>query len=327
MKANFQVFNRIALLLLLGTTLSCSDNVILEEALRVDDPVTSTGNVSSGDIFIVSGGTVGQTTSPYPLHMITQWSSSGAYIRTIAQSPITTTFYYGADIDPTGTYLYYGVETVDRVDRVDLSTLTTTTAVLDANLTGTTIRGMAMLSDGGMIVAESTTSIEKFNSAGVRVTTNFPLTLTANINNVKRISGGRFAVMISGNPDNVRIYTNAGVLSTTLTGPACGTNCDPYDIVELDDGRFLVSNQVTHALELYNSSFTYVAQAYLNTSVMITPGAMAKLADGSVLVCSTALNTCERFTISGNALTRVGTQAMISDASLMRQPTSVTVMP
>ena len=89
----------------------------------------------------------------------------------------------------------------------------------------------------------------------------------------------------------------------------------------------MVSNQVTHALELYSSTFTYVGQLYLNTAVMITPGALAQLANGNIVVCSTALNTREEFSISGNVATRVGTEAFIDNFSLMRQPTRIMVVP
>ena len=223
---------RYILILMLSCTLSCSDNVILNEALAIDEtPVVSTGYAESGDIFIVSGGITAPNVTPFPLHNITQWSADGTYIRTVAQAPITTTFFYGADLSPAGTELYHTIETVDRIELIDLTTLVTTTHILDANLSGATMRAMAMLSDGSVIAAESTTSIEKYTAAGVRVAVGFPLVVAANVNSLKRISGDRFAVMISGNPDNVRIYSNAGALQTSLTGPACNTNCDPFDIL------------------------------------------------------------------------------------------------
>ncbi|MCC7404773.1 MAG: hypothetical protein IT288_10280 [Bdellovibrionales bacterium] len=320
------------ILILVGCALlafSCSDDVFLDEVLTLPSTGTS-GYVASGDIFIVSGGTVSSAATPYPLHKITQWSKSGTYIRTIATSTApTTTFFYGLDLDPTGANLFFTVENVDRVETVDLSTLVTTTHLLDANLTGATIRAMAVLSDGGMVVAESTTSIEKFNSSKTRVTTNFPLTVTANINTIKRISGGRFVVLISGNPDNPRVYNDNGTLATTISGIGCTTNCDPYDIAELPDGRFVVSVQAAayNSLELFDSSFTYVGQLYKDTNVMLVPGALAVLESGNLMVCSTALNTCEEIQITGNSGTRVGSQAFISDASLMRQPTAVVVAP
>ncbi len=318
-------------LLALVTSLSCSDNVILNEALITNETVATpvSGNVTSGDIFIVSGGAVASTASPYPIHSITQWSAAGAFIRTIALAPSVSTYYYGLDLNVAGTELFYTVDTVDRIEKVDLSTLVTTTHILDAGLTGTTMRAMAVLSDGSVVAAESTTSVEKFGSDLVRVTANFPITLTATINSIKRISGNRFVILTSGGVDTPKVYNNDGTAVTTLTGLGCGNNCDPYDIVELTDGRFVVSYQLAayQSLELFNSSFTYVGQLYKSSSDLLMPGALALLNNGNILACTSALNTCEEISVSGNTGSRVGTRALISDASLMRQPVSVVVAP
>ena len=306
-------------------TLSCSDDVILEEALNVP----TSGYVSSGDIFIVSGGTVAQTATPYPLHQVTQWSKSGAYIRTLHATTNLTTFYRGIDLNPEGTALYFTQENVDRIEKIDLTTLVNTTEILDANLSGTTVRSMAVLSDGSYVVAESPTSIEKFTAAGVRVAVTFPLTIATSINNIKRISGGRFVVLTTGNPDQPRVYNNDGTLATTISGLGCTTNCDPYDIVELADGRFVVSVQTAafQSLELFSSSFAFIGRLYKNTTHLINPGPLALMSNGNVLACTSTTNTCEEISISGSTGTRVGSQALISDSSLMRQPTAVVIAP
>lgn len=306
-------------------TLSCSDDVILEESLNVP----TSGYVSSGDIFIVSGGTVAQTATPYPLHQVTQWSKNGAYIRTLHATTNLTTFYWGIDLNPEGTALYFTQENVDRIEKIDLTTLVNTTEILDANLSGTTVRSMAVLSDGSYVVAESPTSIEKFAADGTRVAVTFPLTIATSINNIKRISGNRFVVLTTGNPDQPRVYNNNGTLAGTISGLSCTTNCDPYDIVELADGRFVVSVQAAalQSLELFSSSFVYIGQLYKNTTHLINPGPLALMSNGNVLACTSTTNTCEEISITGSTGTRVGSQALISDSSLMRQPTAVVIAP
>ena len=214
----FVVAPYVLALLVISVSISCTDNVILQESLSV---APTSGYVSSGDIFIVSGGSVATTTSPFPLHTITQWSDSGAFVRTIAASPIATTLYFGVDLDVAGTKLYHSVEAVDRVETVDLTTLVTTTHVLDAGLSGATMRALAMLSDGGVVAAESTTSIEKYTAAKVRVTVNFPITATANIIGLPTIYGDLFSVLFNGNPDNSKIYNKVGNLAVTVSGLTC----------------------------------------------------------------------------------------------------------
>jgi hypothetical protein len=237
-----------------------------------------------------------------------------------------------AAMSPDLSNILYAVDTTDRVERVKVSDTTNYgNYLIDAQLGGTTLRALASLSDGGTIVAESTTVIEKYDSTGTRVTTNFPITLTANIMKLRKISGDRFvAITTGGAPDSPRVYSNAGTLQTTVTlGLSCGTNCDPSDILELSDGRFVVAVQAAalHSLELYSSSFTYIGQLYRNTSLLQTISSIAQASDGDVIACSTGFNTCEKIQIVGSTGVRVGTTAFIDSASIMRQPTDVLVIP
>lgn len=179
-----------------------------------------------------------------------------------------------------------------------------------------------------MVIAESPTVIEKFSAAGVRATAPYPITIPTTINSIKAISGDRFVVTFTTNPDTPRVYNNSGTLAATFpaTSP-CTTNCDPFDIVELPDGRFVVNSRVTHGLYLYSSTFTYIGVLYLDTSILNTPSGMTVLGNGNILVCSTSFNNCEEFSISGNSATRVGTSALINNVSAARQPLSIMVIP
>jgi hypothetical protein len=193
------------------------------------------------------------------------------------------------------------------------------------------LRSIASLSDGGTIVAESPTVIEKYSnsSSPARITTGFPITVTTAIAKLRRISGDRFVVMTTGGtPDSPRVYSNAGALLTTITlGLSCGANCDAVEILELSDGRFLVSNIVNQSIELYSSTFTHIGQFYRNTSLLQNIYAMAQASDGSVIACGTIFNTCEKLQIIGNSGIRVGSQAFIDQVSLMRVPFDILVVP
>lgn len=197
---------------------------------------------------------------------------------------------------------------------------------------GATLRTLASLSDGGTVIAESTTGIEKYDSTGMRVTTGgFPFTVAGNIMKLRKISGGRFvAVTTGGVPDGPRVYDNLGTLLTTVSlGLSCGGNCDPSDILELADGRFVISVQAPslHSLELYSSTFAYIGQLYRDTTVLQSISALAQLPGGDLIACSTGFNTCEKIQLIGSVGVRVGSIAFISDASVMRQPTDVLVIP
>jgi hypothetical protein len=282
----------------------------------------------SGDIIIVSGGAVASTVSPFPLHKISLFSDQGEFKKFLYQAANVTEFLYGGDIDTITKDFIFTVETVDRVDRVDLNSFNIFSEILDGNLNGTTMKAITNLSDGSSVIAESPTVIEKYSSAGVRAGAPFPITLPTAINNLKRISGDRFIATFTTNPDSPRVYNNNGTLAATFpTTSPCTTNCDPYDVVELSDGRFAVNSRITHGIYLYAANLTYVGVLYLDPAIINMPSSMTLLDDGKLLVCNTSFNTCERLAISGNTATRVGSTAFINDVSKVRQPTSVVVVP
>lgn len=284
-------------------------------------------SVVSGDIVVVSGGTVASTATPFPLHKVSVFNSRGVFKKFLYEAK-NAEFLYGGALDQATNDFLIGVENMDRVDQIDLRSLQKSTAILDSNLSGTTIRSVAVLSDGSRLVAESPTVIEKFSSGGVREGAPFPLTIPTAINQIKSISGDRFVVTFTTNPDSPRVYNNSGTLVATfpITSP-CTNNCDPFDVVELPDGRFVVNSRITHGLYLYSATFTYIGVLYLNTAVVNMPSAMTLLQNGNLLTCNTSFNSCDEIKINGNIGTRVGTTSLINNISAMRQPLSVTVIP
>ena len=281
----------------------------------------------SGDIIIVSGGTTTKLVTPFPLHSAALFSSTGVFKKFLYEASATE-FLYGGVLDSITGDLLVAVDTIDRVDRVDLDSFAKSTAIIDINLSGANLRAISSLSDGSILIAESPTVIEKYSAGGVRQAGLFPLTLPTAINNIKAISGGRFVVTFTTNPDSPRVYNEAGTLLATMpiTSP-CTNSCDPYDIVELSDGRFVVNSRTTNGIYLYNSSFTYVGVLYLDVTVINQPSSMSLLKNNNLLVCNTNFNTCEELAISGNTASRIGTTALINNAGAVRQPLASMVVP
>jgi hypothetical protein len=313
-------------LLLFLLLISCGKKANLQ---AVTEDNGSTSAIESGDIVIISGGTVASTSTPFPLHKVSLFSSAGEFKRFIYESVSATEFLSTGDIDPVTGDFIFAVENIDRTHKVNLDNFTEDTDILDGNLSGATVKAVTVLDDGSRIIAESATVLEKFSAAGVRAGAPFPLTIPTAINNVRKISGNRFVVTFTTNPDSPRVYTAGGVLSATFASAvgACTTACDPYDVVELDDGRFVMNGRTANALYLFNSSFAYIGVLYQNTAVLQAPTSLVKLSNGNIMACNTTFNTCEQFSISGSSATRVGSTAFIDNASVMRQPTGAAVIP
>jgi hypothetical protein len=312
---------RILIIIALTIFTSCNSDSHFEAIYQSPDAAVS------GDIIVVSGGTVASTTTPFPLHKVALFNSEGVFKRFLYEGRSGELLYGGAIDSVTNDFIFV-VDTVDRVDKIDLNSFQRISMLIDANLNGTTVHAIASLSDGSVVIAESPTSIEKFSAAGVRAAAPYPLTIPTAINNIKTISGDRYVVTFTTNPDAPRVYNNAGTLVATFpTTSPCTINCDPFDVAELPDGRFVVNSRVTHGLYLYSSTFTYVGVLYLDTNILNSPSGMAVLANGNLLVCGTSFNTCEEFSISGNTATKVGVSALINNISAVRQPQSVMVIP
>ncbi len=309
--------------------LACGDEVFLENALN---PSSALG-ISSGDLIVVSGGNVANTATPYPSHQVFLFSSSGEFKTTLySSSSPSVTFVWGADFNVSGSKLYLAVENPDHIETIDLTTagFPSSTHVNDANLTGATMRAMATLSDGSIVAAESTQSVEKYDSSGVRVTTNFPFVIApaaANISNIKRISGDRFVILAPGaTDDRLRVYANDGTGGTQYSGGlACNTNCDPSDIVELSDGRFVVAYQTanSHRLQILDSNFANATLLYVDANYINMPTTMELMSNGHLIVCSSIFNSCEELTISGATATRTFSNPLL----FVRQPIRVLVVP
>lgn len=308
---------------------SCGDQAFLQEAERRAIEPTVPDQNRSGDILIISGGTAAVGTTPFPLHHIVLYSSEGRYLKTLYSAKNADRL-WGGDINPLERSFSFVVEGVDRVENIDIDTSTVTNFVLDPQLSGNTMRTLTYLSDGSVIIAESPTVLEKYTADGVRVTAGFPITIPSAIRSVRRISGDRFVVTTTGNPDNPRVYSESGVLQGSFANTVgCNTNCDPYEVVELPDGRFVASMQIAakQSLELFDSDFSHIGVLYRNLAVLPTPGSLDILANGDLIVCTLVLNACEQLTIDGNIAERVGTRSLISESSLIRQPTTVRVLP
>jgi hypothetical protein len=112
------------------------------------------------------------------------------YVRTLYQAGVGDVPWGLAQFDSDN--ILVTVEGLDRVLKVNLTTGAITTIIADANLTGT-MRGVARLSGGDIIVFEGATTIERFsvNSDGytaTRVAGGWPVTHGATTNAIFPLS-------------------------------------------------------------------------------------------------------------------------------------------
>ena len=174
------------------------------------------------------------------------------------------------------------VDGADRVMAVSAVDGTVRTLIQNPQLNGT-IRGVAQLTNGDIVVAESH-SIEKFDTNGNRITVGFPI--TGGMNNIENVypkADGGFVICARGG-DIVRTYAADGTLqNSTVSG--IGATTDGYGCTELSDGRIAVSwSGTTDTVSIYNSTLASTSATYNDTSYVPSPRGLAQLANGNIIV-------------------------------------------
>lgn len=186
------------------------------------------------------------------------------------------------------------VEGADRVIKVNLTTGAVVTMASDAQLTGT-MRGIARLSGGDIIVSEGTTTIERFrvNSDGyttTRVTGGWPVTHGANTIALWPLSSSnQFLSCSTTTTRTVRVNNEAGTqvysASATAPTPTLGAAHDINACVADGNGRVaVIYNGTTDSLRVYNSTLATTQCTYSSAVNIPNPAALAVRANGNFLV-------------------------------------------
>lgn len=124
---------KILLIITLLILVSCNSENNFEAIYQAPDQAVS------GDIIVVSGGTVASTATPFPLHKVALFNSEGVFKRFLYEGK-TGELLYGGTIDAITNDFLFTVDTVDRVDKIDLNSFQRFSALLDLTLTGVTLR-------------------------------------------------------------------------------------------------------------------------------------------------------------------------------------------
>lgn len=244
-----------------------------------DDVVVETNApLASGDIIVSTAGT----------GAVIALESDGTYKRTLYEPLVDGNINdrtYGLHWDSSTRQLYVAVEyTLGRkiivVDGDDYSL-----SVLTADVVGLSaaLRGMSALSGGDLLVAvNGGTKIERYTTAGVRITAGWPLTAVTGVQDVDGTTDGGLLVC-GGAANTVQKRNSAGAVtsSTTYTG-GTAVGC-----LELSGGNVAVAWQHATAgsdrVRVYNSTLGSIVTDFSN-SFLTNPVGVAQKPDGNLLV-------------------------------------------
>jgi hypothetical protein len=224
------------------------------------------------------------------------FDSSFNYVRTLYQASSGDVPWGLANYDSEN--ILASVEGIDRVVRINLNTGSVINFILDANLTGT-MRGLARLSGGDIIVSEGTSTIERFlvNADTIstsRVGGSWPVTHGANSTAVWPLSSSnQFLSCSTTTARTVRSNDNAGAQLFTANSaapvPSLGAGLDVNACVADSSGRVAVlynnGAATTDALRIYTSStLATIACTYQNAVLIPNPTTVAVRANGNFLI-------------------------------------------
>lgn len=335
--------------------------IVLSLTLTSCDPggSSSSGGGSSSSsytgkyIYVASGTTFAGTgvTMSTPVNVVARFKEDGTFDRIVRDYTANASDSPVAMVDYDETHLLVAVENTSsrRVEVVAKDGSTYTTWVTNAALTQP-LTVMENTPDGGFLLAKGTASpngaIEKFSSAGGRVGAPF---ITAPAGSCAT-STTRFSGLAIGPSNNIfaahaAASTNNKIIIISATGYSGAGDClgattgatanhIPTAIHYTASGVMLVgygnNTGNIHQVYSYTASATALSGAtvaFNNTSVLQGISVIAEDADGAIYIASASSgsNTIEKFTLSGGALTRVGTLPLIGPNVYTRSVSGIVV--
>lgn len=252
-----------------------------------------TSIIKSGDIIVSNGGS----------DSVLLFDSSGNFKDVVFElNAVNGEAIFGiSENTVTGEILIAVDGTPDRIIAVKKSDLSSREFIRDTNLTGN-IRGITYLTSGETLVVE-TSNVEKFDSAGYRVTTgSWPKALQTTGTGLDAVAGGGFIHCSTGS-DVIRTYDASGTQLASAASGIAGTT-DVVDCKVAPDGGIVVAFAgTTDTIRKYSADLSTTIWSYSSLSVLGSPLGLAVKSDGNILVLDSVLNHVLEISFDGTTAT------------------------
>ncbi len=214
------------------------------------------------------------------------------------------------------TEILVSIEGVDRVmsASLDVGSPSATDVIVNTNLAGTPMRGLAVLTSGDILAAEGNT-VERFTSTGDRVTTSgWPKTLQTNTTQLFPLSNGGFIACSIGT-NVVRAYDSSGTQTATVASGIVGTTtvagCAAGPIGQVVAAYY----GTTDTIRLYSSStLATTVWSFSDLTLLANPQAVGILSNGNVIAIDGTSNVAVELDGSTGALVRTFSSSAINGA-------------
>lgn len=301
-------------------------SILVGCVLKEESPIASYNNsanlLQSGDILVVNT----------PNDAIVHLDSNGNYKSTLVQeNDAASVIIGGLNYDSVNKRILYTYDhataALDAVKSIDLYNGRVETVLNNNNLSGT-LANLVRLTGGDYIIFESATTVEKFNSAFVRVGTPFtpaPAMATANVQ-IEAMSDGGFLICTTSTAalSTVKTYSAAGAAAFSATSalPAPSLGALPASgCKQRADGTIVVAySGAIDTIRAYSSNLGTILWDYSDLNVLSSPGRISARSNGNILITDTVFNHIVELTSDGAFLRIIG-------GAVLSTPGSVQVIP
>jgi hypothetical protein len=284
-KTSFFMFSKSFLLIPLLVFTSCKSSDV--EDAPVEEVPVEEACFKSGDILVSNSGS----------DAVLALDSTGNFKRVIFNVENSSETVYGITWLAATNEIAVVVDGSDRVMAVSAEDCSERLFIVNANLTGN-VRGITQLASGDILVVE-TSNVERFTSSGSRVTAGgWPRALQSVGTDISALSNGNF-VHCSTTTDVVRIYNDAGTQVATRSSGIAGTT-DATACVVLANGSIAVSwSGTTDTVVVYSADLSTVQMSYSDIGLLSTPGGIAQLPNGNLLIAERVFHYLVEITAAG----------------------------
>ena len=271
-----------------------------------------------GDVLSIGSETpVEETATPYLVIAGQDGNHRGVAFYNLDGTFVRSTNFRSEAATPRGlfansdTSVLLSLDTTDSIYQVDLDG-TKTLFHGSAQFSGA-IYGIVTSAAGNTYVVESN-RIEVFDSTGIRLASHFINTTTgactlSNPRGMTLNANGEMVVVNQGGADNILTYDISTSTASCVSSIALGNN--PYGILLHSDGFMYITTQGDDRVYRTDPDGSNPVVVWdTDTSIINNPTGIVELANGDLLIASSATDTIERITTSGD---RVGSSPFIID--------------
>ena len=276
--------------------------------------LTSQDNlIKPGDLIVTNGGS----------RSLILLDSEGNYKKVLYDFD-NLDYVYGISFKSDTKEIIFTINGAPRVGAISVIDGAYRNLILDVTLTGV-LKGLTQLNSGDILVAKAT-SIERFTSKGVRITSaSAPVwPITVGVSSVEQLSATKDGGFISCSSvsDNVRKFSKDFTPMATIVS-GIPLNTDAMGCIELADGKVAMAFSGTALDQIMTVEGDLSGanlQLYLDQGILTTPKNLSQSLNGNILVADSGFNYILEITTTGVFVRTLGDSVLSAPNAVFSVP-------